>query len=177
MSRPPLIEIRYRHPPARLDVFRQHLVHDGADGKVTLHRSLERAEPAVIGGRTILENGSPVVWFTFPGAWHDIARFHLADGSFTGIYANILTPVQGCEGHVWDTTDLFLDLWLDDRGPRVLDEDEMEDALTRGWIDAATADRARAEVTRLRAGADAGIWPPAVVREWTLERALEQMEK
>ena len=176
MIRPPLVEIRYRHPPDRLDVFRQHLVHDGGDVKVTLLRSLERAGPAVIDGRTVLEHGSPVVWFTFPGEWHDIARFHRADGSFTGIYANILTPVQGCDALVWDTTDLFLDLWLDEGGPHVLDEDEMDDAVERGWIDAPTAERARAEVERLRAAAEAGNWPPAVVLEWTLERALGQLE-
>ena len=176
MIRPPLVEIRYRHPPDRLDVFRQHLLHDGADVKVTFLPSLVRAEPAVIDGRTVLEQGSPIVWFTLPGAWYDIARFHRADGAFTGIYANILTPVQGCDALVWDTTDLFLDVWLDDRGPRVLDEDEMEDALERGWIDPATAGRARAEAEGLRAAAEAGSWPPAVVLEWTLERALERME-
>ena len=58
-----------------------------------------------------LERGSDAVWFTFPGLWHDIGRFHRSDGTFTGIYANILTPPLIQPDGVWHTTDLFLDLW------------------------------------------------------------------
>jgi uncharacterized protein len=176
VTRPPLVHIHYRRPPDRLEIFRQHLVHDGDDAKVTLLEAVERETPAVLEGRTILEHGSPVVWFTFPGAWHDIARFHRADGTFTGIYANILTPVLLGEDHVWETTDLYLDLWLDDEGLRVLDEDELAEALEQGLIELPMAVAARAEVVRLLAEAAAGRWPPAVVREWTLERAIEQVE-
>ena len=144
--------------------------------KVTLKLGLQLKRPMVVEGRTVSEDGAAIVWFTFPGLWHDVGRFHRADGTFTGCYANVLTPVEIEPGHRWRTTDLFLDVWLDDRGPRVLDEDEMEDALERGWIDPATAGRARAEAEGLRAAAEAGSWPPAVVLEWTLERALERME-
>jgi predicted RNA-binding protein associated with RNAse of E/G family len=45
------------------------------------------------------------------------------------LYANTLTPVEMRPGHVWEATDLFLDVWLDERGGVVLDEDELEDAL------------------------------------------------
>ena len=69
------------------------------------------------------------------------------------------------------TTDLFVDLWLDDRGARVLDRDELDGARARGWIGEPTAVRALAEVERLRAAAESGSWPPPVVGEWTLARA------
>lgn len=129
------------------------------------------SRPMVIDGRTILEPGSPVVWFTFPGAWHDIGRFHTADGRFTGWYANILTPVE-ISGDDWRTTDLFLDVLLEPaRPPRVLDRDELQAALDAGWIDAATAARAEAESDRLVELARGGRWPPPVVAEWTLEKA------
>lgn len=142
--------------------------------KVTLAEGVDFTPAIRIEGRVVLERGSDVVWFTFPAHWHDIGRFHRADGTFTGIYANILTPVEIPEPGVWHTTDLFLDLWLPPDGPpRLLDEDEFEEARARGWIDPATAESARAEAKRLLQAARAGVWPPEPVRTWTLARAHE----
>ncbi len=171
MSLAPLVRIHYRRPPDRLEIFEQYLVHDAPEVKVTLAPAVARARPIEIAGRVVLEDRSPVVWFTFPGRWHDIGRFHSADGTFTGLYANVVTPVAIGADHRWDTTDLFLDLWMDQAGPVVLDEDELDEARARGWVDPLTAERARAEVVGMRADAAAGRWPPAVVAEWTLERA------
>lgn len=127
--------------------------------------------PMVVGGRTVLEAESPAVWFTFPGAHHDIGRFHSPDGELTALYANVLTPVV-IDGDEWRTTDLFLDVLLEPgRAPVVLDEEELEEAVAKGWVDGPTAVGARAEAARLVAGALEGSWPPAVVSEWTLERA------
>jgi uncharacterized protein len=129
-------------------------------------------EPLVVHGRTILAPGAPVVWFTFPGKWHDIGRFHTADGKFTGHYANILTPVRFWSELEWDTTDLFLDVWCGaDGNVELLDEADFIDAVERGWMTNATADAAQAEAARLLASAQNGTWPPALVHEWTLDRA------
>lgn len=125
----------------------------------------------IVNGRTVLEPDSPVVWFTFPGAWHDIGRFHTAGGEFTGLYANILTPVD-VQGDEWHTTDLFLDVLVEPgRPPRVLDADELAEAVREGWIGAELARSAEAEAHRLVSAAAAGRWPPAIVEEWPLERA------
>lgn len=145
-----------------------------------------------VADRTVLEPGAPVVWFTFPGAQHDIGRFHTADGAFTGYYANILTPVEldadppvadtpndagpaGIEApdsDVWLTTDLFLDIFLDPDGRlHVLDRDELQEAAARGWIDRATAGRAELEANRVVESARAGRWPPPIVEAWPLARA------
>ncbi len=176
MSPAPLVRIHYRRPPDRLQVFEQHLVHDGDDVKVTL--SVYRHEPPiVIAGEVALEAGADVVWFTFPGLWHDVGRFHRADGAFTGLYANVLTPPL-LDGPEWDTTDLFLDVWITPAGDALLlDEDEFVEALGRGWLDAATAARARQEAERLMAEAAAGSWPPAAVRHWTRERCREALAR
>jgi predicted RNA-binding protein associated with RNAse of E/G family len=173
----PLVELRYRRPPDRLQVYQQPLVHDAPDVKVTLTAAVKLIRPMVVGGRVVSEHGASIVWFSFPGLWHDIGRFHLADGTFTGLYANTLTPVEMSAGHVWESTDLFLDLWTDERGAFVLDEDELEEALARGWIDAATAARARGEVERILTERDHGRWPPAIVGEWPLERARQSVER
>ena len=175
MSDRPQIRIHYRRPPNRIQVFEQTLVHDGDDVKVTLARAMPYEPPMRIEGQVVLELGSDVVWFTFPGQWHDVGRFHRADGTFTGLYANILTPPV-LDGPEWDTTDLFLDVWMSrDGNALLLDEDELDEALGREWVDADTAARALAEAHRLLEGARAGTWPPPAVREWTLARCLQEL--
>jgi len=173
---PPTVHIHYRRPPDREDVFVQHLVLDGPEVKVTVQPATPIDGPVTVEGRTVLEPGSPVVWFTFPGAWHDIGLFHTADGRYTGLYANVITP---CRLHSvgsgpplkWETTDLFLDVWMDGEGSaRILDEPDFEAAVARGWVAPSTGARALREAQRLERDAGSS-WPPEVVREWTLERA------
>lgn len=138
--------------------------------------------PVRVAGRVVLESGSPVVWFTFPGAHHDIGRFHTPAGDLTGFYANILTPVEirwsAAEGvETWRTTDLFLDVFLTPAGEvHLLDRDELLEAVRQGWLDRATADAAEEEARRLCRSAEAGEWPPRVARDWTLGRAREAAE-
>jgi len=171
----PIVHIHYLRPPGPPHVFDQPLLHDGGNVKITLARHLPLAEPKRIDDTVCLEAGSDVVWFTFPGVWHDVGRFHRADGTFTGIYANILTPPVFEAGDVWRTTDLFLDVWLPFEGgpPRVLDLDELEVALERGWIDRPTQARALEEVERILDAERKGRWPPPIVQEWTLARARQ----
>lgn len=175
MSRP-LVHIHYRRPPDREEVFRQRLVLDRDDVKVTLATGLELDEPVRVRGEVALESGSDAVWFTFPGRWHDVGRFHRSDGRFTGLYANVLTPPRIGPDHVWETTDLYLDLWIGLDGElAVLDREQLEEARRRGWIDDATADRAEEEAESLRRAHEEGRWPPAVVHEMTLERARSRL--
>ena len=170
MTEPARVSIHYRRPPDRLRVYDQRVAFEREDVIVTLAEPLELESPMELEGETMLESGSLAVWFTFPGLWHDIGRFHTADGRLTGIYANVLTPVH-IEGDVWHTTDLYLDVWQPVGGAqRILDEDELEEALSAGHIDEPTAARAREEAARLIRLSLEGVWPPSVVHEWTLER-------
>lgn len=174
----PRVRIRYRRPPDREEIFVQQLVYRTADAVVTHLERTPLARPIVVDGETVLEDGSPAVWFTFPGEWYDIGRFHLADGTFTGTYANVLTPVRFLDPLNWETTDLFLDVWIPpDGGVRVLDRDEFEDAVRRGWLEPRDAARARREAERLAAAATRGEWPPAMVEAWTLERVRRRLER
>ena len=166
------VRIHYRRLPDREQVFDQRVVLDQGDVIVTLTDPMEIASPMLVAGGTVLEPGSRVVWFTFPGRWYDVGRFHRADGTFTGIYGNVLTPPR-ILGDVWYTTDLFLDVWLPpEGGASLLDEDELEEALARSNIDAELAARAREEAAGMLEEAATGAWPPRIVQEWTLERAL-----
>lgn len=176
MTSPTLVHIHYLRPPDREEIFTQRLLLDTPEVKVTLAQNLPFHPPIRIGGEIALETGSDAVWFTFPGIWHDIGRFHRADGAFTGLYANILTPPLLQEDGIWHTTDLFLDVWVDPRGElSVLDEDQLVEALERGWVSPATAERASQEVRWIRERFRDGAWPPPLVGEWTLERAREAL--
>jgi len=165
------VRIDYRRPPDRENVFTQRLILRSPEVIVTYLERTPLGRPVRVGGRTVLEAGSPAVWFTFPDRWHDIGRFHLADGTFTGLYANILTPVHFLSPAHWRTTDLFLDMWIDRDGRvEVLDREEFDEAAASGWIDSPTAARAETEVLTLLDRLERNAWPPPSVLEWTLER-------
>jgi predicted RNA-binding protein associated with RNAse of E/G family len=158
-------------------VFQQRVVVERPDVIVTLGEPAELPAPLTHDGTVMLDVGALAVWFTFPGAWHDIARFHDDAGRFTGVYANVLTPPV-IDGPVWRTTDLFLDVWIPSGGAAVLlDEDELVEAEEAGSIDASTARRARQEAHRLIERAAVGSWPPPIVSDWPLERALVHLSR
>ena len=174
---PSRVRIHYHRIPGQERIYDQRVVLERDDVIITLSDPLELEAPMMHDGRVMLEAGSLALWFTFPGAWHDIGCFHHADESCSGIYANILTPPR-IEGSVWHTTDLFLDVWRPSGGDVVLlDEDEFDEAYMLGQIGADTARRAREEAERLLESARIGEWPPTVVDEWPLERALEALGK
>lgn len=169
------VTIDYRRPPDRLEVFEQLVLEETDDHVVTFLESAAVRRTLVVGDTPILEPGSPVVWFTFPDLTYDIGRFHLADGTFTGYYANVLTPVIMSPAG-WETTDLFLDVWLGADGVScILDEDEFESAVARGWVDEDTAKMARRTADELLSAARKGTWPPSVARAWTLTRARRRV--
>ncbi|MEX2526588.1 MAG: DUF402 domain-containing protein [Gemmatimonadota bacterium] len=180
------LRIHYLRPPNRLTVFRQLLLRDSPEVLISFAPSTSLPRPVEVEGGVILEDGSPVVWFTFPGTWHDIGRFHRADGTFTGIYANVLTPPR-LRGEVWSTVDLFLDVWLpspleearrQEGNPGgapttaavLLDRQELEEAHSQGWISPRLYTRAWMEARRLLTAVEEATWPPPVVGAWPLER-------
>lgn len=168
------IQIFYTRPPRAPDIYEQALLFESPDVVITLGQDLELPGPKVIEGNVAMEPGSSIVWFTFPGRWHDIGKCYLRDGSFAGIYANVLTPVEIQPGGVWRTTDLCLDVWLPPAGPaRLLDVEALEQAVGSGAISYELAARAEQEATYMMHAAGEGTWPPPTVHEWDLERALD----
>ncbi|MFQ6045177.1 MAG: DUF402 domain-containing protein, partial [Gemmatimonadales bacterium] len=120
---PTTISYTYRRPGLDIATYDELLVLDRPDVKILLQESYA-GENLTAGDEAIQETGAPILWYVVPGAWHDIARFHLADGGFTGWYTNLATPVL-MDGDRWSSTDLFLDLWQPvDGEARWLDEGE-----------------------------------------------------
>ena len=169
------VRIHYHRPPDRTEIFENELIHSADDVIVTSMVASTLKRPLIVNGRTALENGSPMIWFTFPGADYDVARFHNRDGEFTGIYVNILTPVEFVTEYEWNTTDLFLDVWIDrDGSVHVLDEDELQHAVVQGWISHEAAEGARAAAHRIVAEHRDGTWPPRIVYDWPdMDRAAQ----
>ncbi|MBT8487892.1 MAG: hypothetical protein HKO77_06330, partial [Gemmatimonadetes bacterium] len=75
MTPPSRVAIHYRRLPDRLRIYDQRVVLERDDVVVTLSEPLDLDEPMTFEGDVMLEPGSLAVWFTFPGAWHDIGRF------------------------------------------------------------------------------------------------------
>jgi uncharacterized protein len=170
-----LVRIHYRRPQGSTTLFRQRFVHRAGSCVITLMQQTPLKKPVEVAGRAVLEPGDAVVWFTFRDLWHDIGRFHVR-GRHTGCYANILTPVTFRTPLEWQTTDLFLDVWMGADGTLVLlDEDELDAALLDGAVTDDEARRARTEAAALMRDARTGTWPPRLVHEWTLERALDAL--
>ena len=168
------VRIHYVRPPGRKTVFTQRLIAEDGGALVTLARDLSFAPPLEIQGTVALEEGSVALWFTFPERWYDVGLFHRADGSRSGIYGNVLTPPVIHSDGRWDTTDLFLDLWIPSGGsPALLDQDELDAALAETAVAPELAARAAEEGDRLLKQARSGHWPPPVVGRWSLDRALE----
>ena len=171
------MDIHYRRIGKPAETYRQLVLDSDAGGIVTFQPRTPIDSPVRVGGTVILEPGSPVLWFTFPRTWHDIGLFHMADGTFTGLYANVLTPVEFVGEGAWETTDLCLDVWVPPGGhATILDEDDLREAEAAGLVDGPLVARARAEAAALVSGHRAGSWPPRLVGEWSLARALAMRE-
>jgi predicted RNA-binding protein associated with RNAse of E/G family len=169
----PEIEIHYRRPPDRLDIFVQDLVVDEPDHKITLHDPSSLTTALTVGDQVIQEPGAPIVWYVFPNTWYDIGRFHLEDGSFTGYYVNLIVPPELGERR-WTIYDLCLDVWLDPNGSYiVLDQDEFDEAVDNHWIDTTTAQRTRHELDGVLQKLAAGRFPPDVVQRYPLKRVRQ----
>ena len=166
------VDIHYRRLGRPAETYRQLVLESGPAGIVTFQSHTPIETPVRVDGATILEPGSPVIWFTFADAWHDIGLFHRADGTFTGVYANILTPVEFIGEGAWATTDLCLDVWVPSGGQaRLLDEAELDEAEAAALVGRELAGRARGEAAALLGGHRAGRWPPRLVGDWSPERA------
>jgi hypothetical protein len=80
---------------------------------------------------------------TRPGETYSLLHFFNPDGSFRGWYFNFESPLERTEVG-FDFEDEILDLWIEANGtPKWLDEDELEEAVRRGILDAAEAQAVR----------------------------------
>ena len=149
--------------------FRQELLADWPEMKVTL-QVLDGAFPPVrIDDSTTLRPGSLLVWYLWPDKPYEIGIFHHARGTFQGCYVNLIRPPQ-LESRSWVIEDLYLDVWVPAGGRGVLlDEDELGAAVARGELTADEAEEVRELGGRWLAATQGSRWLPAGPRRWPPE--------
>jgi len=169
MSR--VIQLEYHRPGKGVTVYEEELVLDRPDVKVLLQREYSH-EDVYVGDTLALEAGAPIIWYIPVGAWHDIGRFHLKNGTLTGWYTNLSKPVR-LDGDTWTSNDLFLDLWQPIWGEPVwLDQDELDLAVKSRLIDQSTLKRTLNEKALVDLQLSQQQWPPAIARDIDLKQAF-----
>lgn len=160
----PRVRIRYRRPPDGTRIHTQELVHDGPRFKLTRLAVSEGEAPLEVGGEVSLDPGSTLLWFTYPGRGFEVAACYRPDGDLAGYYTNFVAPPR-LDGDEWHVEDRWLDVWQPAEGKAdLLDEEELEEAVERGWIEEGEAARVRARADRVLRLAAVGSWPPTEVR-------------
>ena len=155
-------------------VYEELLVLDQPDVKVLLQENYSGPEVDV-GTSRVLDSGASIIWFVFPEACHDIGRFHMSDGTFTGWYTNLCKPTQ-IDGDKWIGNDLFLDLWqFVDGTPVWLDEDEFEDAVKSGLVDKALEKQVLNQQTLINLQVSQLAWPPPVAKDIDLAQVRARL--
>ena len=135
------VTLTYKRPPNRVNYFQQELLYLDDEVIVTSQR-VKPSTPIVQNGKTVLADNFAAVWFVFTGLWYDVGKVYNLNNEWTGYYCDIMKPVKR---HVdatgtldcFEITDLFLDLWINpDNTYEIQDEDEFEEAVRGGAIDA-----------------------------------------
>lgn len=124
----------------------------------------ELPRPLMAGDELIVERTFAGISYNFWDKWYNVISVFDEDLTFKGYYSDILTPIQ----KTWTlvtATDLFLDLFVFPDGRwKVVDEDEFERAVEQGMMDEGIANNARTALREVSAKAEAGEWPPDVVK-------------
>jgi predicted RNA-binding protein associated with RNAse of E/G family len=119
----------------------------------------------IFDGKTVLARGFPIIYFQFFDRWFTVVKIRNLQGEHTGYYCDIVLPPR-LLGEWVEITDLFLDLWVSpDLQYTILDEDEFEEALQKGWITKRLCKKARTELHRLVQTVENGKFPPTQVKE------------
>jgi predicted RNA-binding protein associated with RNAse of E/G family len=139
--------------------------------KVIVGKAEVSSENSVVfDGETVLAPDFKIVYFDIFGRWFAVDKVWNLQGEHTGYYCDIVMPPR-LKGDWLELTDLFLDLWVSpDLRYRILDEDELEDALRKGWIEKEIYDKAREELQKLIGLVESKRFPPLLVKN--LERKL-----
>jgi predicted RNA-binding protein associated with RNAse of E/G family len=165
---PRRVTIQYRRLPGRIRRF-HGILRDESPNRLVIEQRLRMRNPRREFGRVVVAKGYIAEWFIFRGKWYDIGKFYDRRRRFTGYYCDIIRPVSKLLTDAANTaiiTDLFLDLWITPEGQSlVLDEDEMQRALSKHIISTTLGKRARTELKVLIQLTKSGRFPPASVRK------------
>ena len=156
-----IVTLTYKRPPNRVNHFQQELLYLDEEVIVTSQR-VKPSSPIVQNGQMVLGDNFAAVWFVFIGLWYDVGKVYNLENKWTGYYCDVLKPVKrsvDVNGKLnrFEITDLFLDLWINPDGTyEIQDEDEFEEAVQNGAIDAALERKALEVLKTLIAEVESG---------------------
>lgn len=161
------VEVVYTRLPDHVKRFRQELLHDGPDCRITLLNVTAETAPLKIGDVSVDEGGA-VLWYLFPDRAWEVAAAYDAAGRLVGYYTNFVRTPRLEPGR-WHITDLYLDIWQPTDAPaRLLDAGDLAAAVVDGVVSAGEAQRVEDEAAAVLRSAGTGRWPPRIVREYPL---------
>ena len=155
------VTLTYKRPPNRVNHFQQELLYLD-DAVIVTSQRVKPSSPIVQKGQTVLADNFAAVWFVFTGSWYDVGKVYNLENEWTGYYCDIMKPVKrnvDVNGKLnrFEITDLFLDLWINPDGTyEIQDEDEFEEAVQKGAIDAALERKALEVLQALIAEVESG---------------------
>jgi len=164
------LHLRYIRLPNQVLDIHDDLVYKSE--KVIVGKGEITSEHSVVfDGEVVLSRGFQIVYFELMGKWFTIGKIRDLQGRYTGYYCDIVTPPRLLDDGGVELTDLFLDLWVSpDLRFKVLDEEELENAFSKGWITKQLYDKAKEELEKLIHIVRQGKFPPYPIK--CLEKKL-----
>ena len=163
--------VRVIRPHGDTSDYDQDLVADLGNLIITTFDFSEFRRPLVVRDKLVVDNGYHALLFEFFSPPLEIVAIWDLNGTLTGYYCNINSEPSRIEGG-YEVVDLYLDVFvLPDMSYEVLDEDEFEEAIEKGWIQEQEASLARETVRRVIQEVESGEFPPEIVRDWIRSRS------
>lgn len=148
--------------------FEQEVLKNDGDLKITLQVLPTSFPPARIDDSTVLDAGCLLIWYIFPSRWYEIGLFFDQSDVFLGHYINLIRPPT-FEDARWVVEDLYLDVWAPiDGSPMLLDENELDEAVTQGKLSVEEARKVRELGHAMLDRAAKHQWPRPL-RKWSPE--------
>jgi len=158
------LHLRYVRLPDRVLNFYDDLVYKSR--RVVIGKShVKSAHEVEFDGEVVLANGFQFLYFDLMDKWFTVGKIRDLQGKHTGYYCDIVTPPKLLGDGGVEITDLFLDVWVSpDLRYRVLDEEELEEAFEKSWLNEQLYRKAKKELKKLVSLVRNGSFPPRIVK-------------
>jgi len=161
--------LRYVRLPDNVLDLHDDLVYR-SKGIIVGKSQIRSANSVVFDEKTVLASGYQIVYFDMMRKWFSVGKIRDLNGKHTGYYCDIITPPRLLKDGVVEITDLFLDLWVaPNLRYKVLDEEELDDALQKGWITEQLYKKSRTELEKLITLVKRGDFPPPLVKHLEMQ--------
>jgi len=157
------IEVIYKRLPDKIVKIKPTVLYDSHDVIILISEILS-SSPKIIDSQIVLAQGFVALYFEFCKKFYDIAMIFNKQKVFTGYYCNINTPIRRFKGG-YEVTDLCLDIWVfpDKHRFIVLDEEEFNIAINKGWISKCVEKEARAALYEIIKMIKTKVFPHKIV--------------